>query len=57
MKHTYPRAIDLATHGGVKLEELITHRFSLDETGDAFALNLAYADGVIKAMIDLDPAG
>lgn len=57
MKHTYPRAIDLASHGDVKLKKLITHRFSLDETGDAFALNLAYADGVIKAMIDLDPAG
>ena len=55
MKHTYPRAIDLVTRGGMQLEKLISHRFSLDKTGDAFALNLAYEDGVIKAVIDLDP--
>lgn len=56
MKHTYPRAIALAVGGKVKLEELITHRFDLDATGDAFALNAAYRDGIIKAMIELDNA-
>lgn len=57
MKHTYPRAIALAVGGQVRLETLITHRFDLDTTGDAFALNAAYRDGVIKAMIELDGAG
>lgn len=56
MKHTYPRTIQLAAQGEVELEKLITHNFSLEETGDAFALNLAYEDGVIKAMIYPDPA-
>lgn len=55
MKHTYPRAIALAESGQVALSELVTHRFSLEQTGDAFALNHAYQDGIIKAIIDLDP--
>jgi L-iditol 2-dehydrogenase len=56
MKHTYPRTIPLAASGQVELEELITHRFGLDTTGEAFALNAAYRDHIIKAMIDVDPA-
>ncbi len=54
MKHTYPRAIDLAVRGAVPLEELVTHRFGLHASGEAYALNAAYADGVIKVIIDLD---
>ena len=33
MKHTYPRAIALATSGKVKLEELVSHRFDLVADG------------------------
>ena len=55
MKHTYPRAIDLAARGerGVALDDLVTHRFPLQQTPQAFALNLRYGDNLIKAVIDI----
>jgi L-iditol 2-dehydrogenase len=37
MKHTYPRAIQLALTAQVDLGSLVSHRFSLDETQTAFA--------------------
>ncbi|MHB9007291.1 MAG: zinc-dependent alcohol dehydrogenase [Limisphaerales bacterium] len=51
MKHCYPRAIRLAAEGRVDLSSLISHRFRLDEAPDAFALNAAYKDQVVKVMI------
>ena len=45
MKHTYPRAIQLATSGKVKLEELVSHRFDLSQTAQAYASNAAYEHG------------
>lgn len=53
MKHTYPRAIHLATSGQVDLDDLISHRFPLEQTPQAFALNAAYAEGVQKIIIDV----
>ncbi len=55
MKHTYPRAIHLATAqpDRVALDDLISHRFPLIQAPDAFALNLAYADSVLKIIIDV----
>lgn len=53
MKHTYPRAIRLAQKGCVDLRTMITHRFPLEKTADAFALNSAYQDGVVKIVIDV----
>jgi L-iditol 2-dehydrogenase len=50
MKHTYPRAIALAS-GELELERLVTQRFPLAEAPAAFALNAGYRDGVIKAMV------
>jgi len=54
MKHTYPRAIDLVQRGRVALDPLITHRYPLARTDEAFDLTGRYADGVIKAIIDVN---
>lgn len=51
MKHTYPRATQLAETGAVALDRLVTHHFPLEQAGEAHALNAAYQDNVIKAMI------
>jgi len=53
MKHTYPRAIQLATSGRVKLDDLISHHFPLDETPAAFETNASYEAGVHKIIIDV----
>ena len=51
MKHTYPRAIELATSGKVKLDELVSHRFDLSQTAQAYASNLAYERGINKVIL------
>ena len=51
MKHTYPRAIALATSGRVDLDNLVSHHMPLDETAEAFAKNYAYEEGVHKIVI------
>ena len=51
MKHTYPRAIDLATSGKVSLEELVSHRFSLAQTAEAYASNANYERGINKVIL------
>ena len=51
MKLTYPRAIALVQSEMVDLNGLITHRFSLEQAGQAFDLVAGYADGVIKAAV------
>jgi L-iditol 2-dehydrogenase len=51
MKHTYPRAIELATSGRVDLGGLVSHRFGLDAAAQAFAFNVRYPDGLLKAAI------
>lgn len=53
MKHSYPRAIQLASglDPAVRLDELISEYASLAETDDAFARNFAYEDGVNKVVI------
>lgn len=52
MKHTYPRAIALALRGAVDLNGLVTHRFPLDRAVEAFELNAAYRDNVIKVIVE-----
>jgi hypothetical protein len=54
MKHSYPRAIRLALGGGLRLQELVSHRFPLRRAAAAFALNSGYRDGVVKVMIQSD---
>jgi L-iditol 2-dehydrogenase len=52
MKHVYPRAIRLAARQAVDLHGLITHRFPLAQAAEAFALNAAYRENVVKVIID-----
>ena len=56
MKHSYPRAIHMVESGAVDLKCLISHRFGLEQTPAAFALNAAYRDNVVKAVIDVSPS-
>ena len=51
MKHTYPRCIKLAQCKQVELKSLVSHRFPLEKTPEAFQMNVAYADQVNKVMI------
>ena len=52
MKHTYPRAIGLAERGRVDLRGCVSHRFPLRRADEAFALNAAYRDQVVKTIIE-----
>lgn len=36
MKHTYPRAVELVTRGLVDVRSIVTHRFPLEQAGEAF---------------------
>lgn len=54
MKHVYPRAIRLVESGAVNLNALISHRFPLEQTPEAFAMNDAYQDQVVKVIIDVN---
>jgi L-iditol 2-dehydrogenase len=52
MKHIHRRAIGLILDGRVNLSALVSHRFPLSRAADAFRMNAAYEDGVVKAVID-----
>ncbi len=52
MKHTYPRAMHLVERKLVDVLGLISHRFSLRQAAEAFRLNAAYRDRVVKIMIE-----
>ncbi len=51
MKHMYPRAIQLVDSGKADVRSLVTHRFPLRNTAEAFALNAGYKDRVVKVMV------
>jgi L-iditol 2-dehydrogenase len=51
MKHVYPRAIRLVQEGRVDLDALVSHRFPLSRAAEAFAMNAAYEDRVMKVVI------
>ncbi|HAU39022.1 MAG TPA: hypothetical protein DCX07_15080 [Phycisphaerales bacterium] len=44
-------AIDLVARGEVDLDPLVTHRFTLDQSQEAYDLVADYRDGIVKAMI------
>jgi L-iditol 2-dehydrogenase len=54
MKHVYPRAIRLVENGRIDLLGIASHRFPLERTPEAFALNAAYADQVNKIIIEIE---
>ena len=45
--------IDLVTSGKINADFMITHRFPLEQTKEAFDLVTGYQDGVIKAIISI----
>ena len=47
------RAVDLVAAGNIDVDFMVTHRFSFEQTQDAFDLVSEYRDGVVKAMIEL----
>ncbi len=51
MKHVYPRTLALVESGRVDVKSMITHRFPLSQAAEAFAMNAAYQDNVVKVMI------
>lgn len=53
MKHTYPRAIAMVRDGLVDVDALITHRFSLAETAEAYPLVASRQDGVVKVIVEV----
>lgn len=54
MKHTYPRAIQLALSGKVDLNGIVSHHFPLAEAAEVFAMNAAYEDEVVKVIIEVN---
>ncbi|MGA2603990.1 MAG: alcohol dehydrogenase catalytic domain-containing protein [Verrucomicrobiia bacterium] len=51
MKHMFPRAIQLVATGKADVRSLVTHRFPLRDTAEAFVLNAGYKDRVVKVII------
>jgi len=51
-KHCVQPTLDLLAAGRIDAEFMITHRFTLDQTQQAFDLVDNYRDGVIKAVIE-----
>ena len=47
-------ALDMMADGEISVSAMTTHRFSFENTKEAFDLVAAYGDGVMKAMIDFD---
>jgi L-iditol 2-dehydrogenase len=46
-----PRAIELVAGGRIRLGELITHRFALDDFADAYATFTERRDGALKVIV------
>ncbi len=46
------KAIDLIVSGEVKIDFMVTHRFSFGRTEEAFDMVAGYHDGVLKALIE-----
>lgn len=51
--HTLRQALELVATGKIDIKPWITHRFPLEEVSEAFELVEQYADGVLKAVIEM----
>ncbi|XP_074599019.1 sorbitol dehydrogenase-like [Brevipalpus obovatus] len=51
-KHTWPKAVNLIASGRIDVKPIITHRFKLEQTIDAF--EMAKGGEAIKVVIDCD---
>jgi L-iditol 2-dehydrogenase len=47
------KALKIIEDGKIPIDKLITHRFSLEQAGEAFELVDSYSDGVIKAVVNI----
>jgi L-iditol 2-dehydrogenase len=54
MKHAYPRAIQLVEQNTVDVSSLVSHHFPFKKVAEAFELNAAYRDKVLKVIIDIE---
>lgn len=52
MKNVYARGLQLVESGRVDLESMVTHRFPLEKTPEAFHLNAKYLENVVKIIIE-----
>lgn len=51
MGHVYPRAIALVAQRKVDVGAIVTHRFGLDRTAEAFDILAEHRDGALKSMV------
>jgi len=51
MGEVYHRAVALVAAGRIDVTRLVTHRFTLDEVPQAFAMHAEEADGLLKSMV------
>ncbi len=47
-------SLDMIDRGEINVDFMVTHRFSFEQTPEAFELVADYRDGVVKAMIEFD---
>jgi len=52
--HCTQKAIDLLALRRITVDSMVTHRYPLEETQQAFEVVANYRDGVMKAMISID---
>jgi len=50
----YPKALELITSGKIDVKPLVTHRFKLEQSHDAFATSGSPGSGAIKVMISCE---
>ncbi len=46
--------LDMIADGRIDTSSMVTHRFSFEDTKEAFDLADSYSDGVMKALIDFE---